>query len=140
MSIYASVVALWFMAVALFLIGALIRAWFRSPRGRVRGRICPFDAHRFWGNNRFTYEFFAVLSLLAFDVLAKHQRTNQPSHIVAAALFDLSGAFAVQRALLRKSRNKTGNGQTPESGLTSESQSIATLALSVVALLLRQPF
>jgi hypothetical protein len=28
MSIYASVVALWFMAVALFLIGALIRAWF----------------------------------------------------------------------------------------------------------------
>jgi hypothetical protein len=55
-----------------------------------------------------------VLSLLAFDVLAKHQRTNQPSHIVAAALFDLSGAFAVQRALLRKSRNKTGSGQTPE--------------------------
>jgi hypothetical protein len=46
--------------------------------------------------------------------LAKHQRTNQPSHIVAAALFDLSGAFAVQRALLRKSRNKTGSGQTPE--------------------------
>ena len=39
------------------------------------------------------------------------------------------------QALLRKSRNKTGNGQTPESGLTSESQSIATLALSVVVLL-----
>ena len=32
MSIYASVVALWFIAVALFLNGALIRAWFRSPR------------------------------------------------------------------------------------------------------------
>jgi hypothetical protein len=32
MGIYASAVALWFMAVALFLIGASIRAWFRSPR------------------------------------------------------------------------------------------------------------
>ena len=35
MSLYASVVALWFMAVALFLIGALIRAWFRSPRAQI---------------------------------------------------------------------------------------------------------
>jgi hypothetical protein len=68
----------------------------------------------FWGNNHFTYGFFAVL---------------------------FSEAFAVQRRhYLRKSRSKTGNGQTPESGLTSESQSIATLALSVVVLLLRQPF
>jgi hypothetical protein len=32
MGIYASAVALWFMAVALFFIGASIRAWFRSPR------------------------------------------------------------------------------------------------------------
>ena len=32
MSIYVCVVALWFMAIALFLIGASIRAWFRSPR------------------------------------------------------------------------------------------------------------
>ena len=60
----------------------------------------------FWGNYHFTYGFFAVL---------------------------FSEAFAVQRRhYLRKSRSKTGNGQTPESGLTSESQSIATLALSVV--------
>jgi hypothetical protein len=36
------------------------------------------------------------------------------------------------QALARKSRNKTGTAQTPESDLTSESQSIATLALSVV--------
>ena len=42
------------------------------------------------------------------------------------------------QALARKSRSKTGNGQTPESDLTSESQSITTLALSVVVLLLRQ--
>jgi hypothetical protein len=34
MSIYAFVVALWFMAVALFLVGASIRSWFRSPRDR----------------------------------------------------------------------------------------------------------
>ena len=32
MGIYASAVAFWFMAIALFLIGASIRAWFRSPR------------------------------------------------------------------------------------------------------------
>jgi hypothetical protein len=32
MGIYASAVVLWFMAIALFLIGASIRAWFRSPR------------------------------------------------------------------------------------------------------------
>jgi hypothetical protein len=32
MSIYASAVALWFMAIALFLTGASIRGWFRSPR------------------------------------------------------------------------------------------------------------
>jgi hypothetical protein len=32
MGICASAVALWFMAVALFLIGASIRAWFRSLR------------------------------------------------------------------------------------------------------------
>ena len=32
MGIYASAVALWFMAIALFLIGASSRAWFRSPR------------------------------------------------------------------------------------------------------------
>jgi hypothetical protein len=31
MSIYMCVVALWFMAIALFLIGASIRAWFRRP-------------------------------------------------------------------------------------------------------------
>jgi hypothetical protein len=36
MSIYASVVALWFVVIALFLIGALIRAWFRSPRIQIR--------------------------------------------------------------------------------------------------------
>ena len=67
----------------------------------------------FRGNSRFTYEIFAVL---------------------------FSDTFAVQRRRYsRKSRSKTGNGQTPESGLTSESQSIATLALSVVVLLLRQP-
>jgi hypothetical protein len=32
MSIYASAVALWFMAIALFLTVASIRRWFRSPR------------------------------------------------------------------------------------------------------------
>jgi hypothetical protein len=32
MSIYASAVALWFMAIAVFLTGASIRGWFRSPR------------------------------------------------------------------------------------------------------------
>jgi hypothetical protein len=34
MSIYAFVVALWFMVVALYLISASIRFWFRSPRER----------------------------------------------------------------------------------------------------------
>ena len=32
MGIYASAVTPWFMAIALLLIGASIRAWFRSPR------------------------------------------------------------------------------------------------------------
>jgi len=32
MGIYASAVALWFMAIALFLASVSIRAWFRSPR------------------------------------------------------------------------------------------------------------
>ena len=32
MGVYASAVALWLMAIALLLIGASIRAWFRSPR------------------------------------------------------------------------------------------------------------
>jgi hypothetical protein len=32
MSIYASAVALWFMAIALFLTGASIGGWSRSPR------------------------------------------------------------------------------------------------------------
>ena len=32
MSIYVCVVALWFMAIVLFLIGVSIGAWFRSPR------------------------------------------------------------------------------------------------------------
>ena len=51
-----------------------------------------------------------------------------------------SDTFAVQcRRWLRKSRNKTGNGQTPES-VTIKGRTIATLALSVVVLLLRQPF
>ena len=35
MSIYASVVALWFMAVALFIDPRPIRAWFRSPRAQI---------------------------------------------------------------------------------------------------------
>jgi hypothetical protein len=30
MSIYASVVALWFISIALFLTGALIHSWFRT--------------------------------------------------------------------------------------------------------------
>jgi hypothetical protein len=34
MSIYAFVIALWFMTVALFLVGASIRSWFRSFRER----------------------------------------------------------------------------------------------------------
>jgi hypothetical protein len=34
MSICAFVVALWFMAVALFLVGASIRTWFRSTPER----------------------------------------------------------------------------------------------------------
>jgi hypothetical protein len=44
MGIYASAVALWFMAVALLLILASIRSWFRSPRplidetGSIAGR------------------------------------------------------------------------------------------------------
>ena len=54
MSIYASAVALWFMAVALFLIGASIRAWFRSPRSQIRpstkrvssSKADPHDATR----------------------------------------------------------------------------------------------
>jgi hypothetical protein len=32
MGTYASAIALWFMAIALLLIGTSIRAWFRSPR------------------------------------------------------------------------------------------------------------
>jgi hypothetical protein len=32
MSIYASAVAFWFMAIALFITGTSIRAWFRSSR------------------------------------------------------------------------------------------------------------
>ena len=39
MGIYASAIALWFLAIALFLIGASIRAWFRSPRGYLRKRL-----------------------------------------------------------------------------------------------------
>ena len=38
MSIYASAVALWFMAIALFLMGASIRSWFRSPRPAIDER------------------------------------------------------------------------------------------------------
>jgi hypothetical protein len=34
MSIYAFVIALWFMVVALFLVGASIRYWFHSHRER----------------------------------------------------------------------------------------------------------
>jgi hypothetical protein len=75
------------------------------PGGCVAENACSMRTD-FLRNNHFTYGFFAVL---------------------------FSEAFAVQRRhYLRKSRSKTGNGQTPESGLTSESQSIATLALSVV--------
>jgi hypothetical protein len=39
MSIYASVVALWFMAIALFLIVGFIRSWFHSPRSYERPAI-----------------------------------------------------------------------------------------------------
>jgi hypothetical protein len=43
MGILASAVALWFMAIALFLAGASIRAWFRGPRPftkrALRGRF-----------------------------------------------------------------------------------------------------
>jgi hypothetical protein len=42
MSIYASVVALWFMALALFLVGCSIRAWFpRNPDIRVPSLAVP---------------------------------------------------------------------------------------------------
>ena len=55
----------------------------------------------FWGNSRFTYKFLLCYSAthLPFTASAGAQITQQ-----------------------------NGNGQTPESGLTSESQSIATLA------------
>jgi hypothetical protein len=36
MSIYAFVVALWFMAIALLLIVGFIRSWFHSPRSYER--------------------------------------------------------------------------------------------------------
>ena len=68
----------------------------------------------FWGNGRFTYEFFAVLFSDTFAVYCTRWRANH----------------ATKREMARRLK----------SGLTSESQSIATLALSVVVLLLRQPF
>ena len=48
MSIYVCVVALWFMAIALFLIGASIRAWFRSPRPVIDPRWAspPFSSRQ----------------------------------------------------------------------------------------------
>jgi hypothetical protein len=39
MSIYASAVALWFMAIALLLFGVSIRSWFRTPQSHERPAI-----------------------------------------------------------------------------------------------------